>query len=294
MRKWNFVLAASVCLLAVGCANNEGKQKVGGNYDFEPDVAGDLDKAKQIFYALPSPIETAYLIHSTGVAYSMDLSNSVDKVPNYATTMQKALNFGVYGADLSYVSLFNQTQASIQYMSAVKSLADDMGIFDFVQADIVNRIESNINDRDSLMEIITDGFNSANDYLKDAGRAEVVALIVAGGWIEGLYLATSLAQTANDNTRLIDLVIDQRYSLSILMKLLDNYKKSSNVSMVYGWFADLQATYGRIKTMSSDIKAETTTDGKTKLAADTDIFINDMLFNAICQKADSIRTLIVK
>lgn len=159
---------------------------------------------------------------------------------------------------------------------------------------MVDRIEGNINDRDSVMEILADGFNNASDYLKDAGRAEVAALIVAGGWIEGLYLATQLAELSANNSRLIDLVIDQRLSLTILIKLLNNYKSLPNVSTVYGWLGDLQATYDNVQIKTSETKVETGTNGKTTLAADTKVEVNDMIFKAICQKADSIRSLIVK
>lgn len=294
MKKMNLALAVVVCLMATSCNNDNSKSKLNKDLEIETNLANDLNKAKQVFYALPSPIETAYLIQSTGVSYNVDLANSTEKVDSYVTTMQKALNFGVYGADLSYASLFNQTQTTIQYMATAKKLAEELGIMDFVQKDIVERVESNINERDSLMEIITDGFTTANEYLKDAGRAEVAALIVAGGWIEGLYLATSLAGLTENNNRLVDLVIDQRLSLSILLRLLDNYKELDNVDTVYGWLTDLQGTYNRIKTMSSEVKTESVQEGKTNLNSNTDVFINDVLFKAICQKADSIRTLMVK
>ena len=294
MKKLNIVLALAAGLLAMSCANNS-KPKVGGDVDLSNlDINNELNRAKQVFYALPSPVETAHLIQSTGVSYNMDLANPTSNVDKYTSTAQKALNFGVYGADLSYASLFNQTQTAIQYMATAKKLADELGIFDFVQPDIANRIENNINDRDSLMEIITEGFTNANEYLNDAGRAEVAALIVAGGWIESLYLSTELAEMANNITRLIDLVIDQRYSLSILVKMLETYKNMSSVSEVYGWLTDLQKTFDRVKSMPSEVKAETSKDGKTTLAASTDTFINEVLFSAICQKTDSIRTAVVK
>lgn len=294
MKKMNLAMVMVVCLMATSCNNDNSKSKLSKDIDVETNLTNDLNKAKQVFYALPSPIETAYLIQSTGVSYNVDLANSTEKADSYVTTMQKALNFGVYGADLSYASLFNQTQTTIQYMSTAKKLAEELGIMDFVQKDIVERVESNINERDSLMEIITDGFTTANEYLKDAGRAEVAALIVAGGWIEGLYISTSLAELTENNSRLIDLVIDQRLSLSILLKLLENYKDIDNVDTVYGWLNDLQVTYNRIKTMSSEIKSESVQDGKTNISSSTDVFINDVLFKAICQKTDSIRTLMVK
>jgi translation initiation factor 2B subunit (eIF-2B alpha/beta/delta family) len=144
------------------------------------------------------------------------------------------------------------------------------------------------------MEILADGFNNASDYLKDAGRAEVAALIVAGGWLEGLYLATSLASSSSNNARIIDIVIDQRLSLTILIKLLDNYKNLPNVSTVYGWLNELQDTYDKVRAEISETKVETTADGKTVLTSNNSVVVNDMIFKAICQKTDSIRNIIVK
>ncbi|MBQ4230222.1 MAG: hypothetical protein II671_01585 [Salinivirgaceae bacterium] len=294
MKNLNLFFAAAIGLVAIGCSNNQGNSKVKQNIDINVDVSADINRAQQVFYALPSPIETAHLIQSAGVSYNMDLSNPVDNAEKYSTTMKKALNFGVYGADLSYASLFNQTQTTIQFMATEKKIAEELGIYDFVDADVAEHIESIINDRDSVMEILADGFTNASDCLKDAGRAEVAALIVAGGWIEGLYLATQLAGLSADNSRLIDLVIDQRLSLTILIKLLDNYKTLPSVSTVYDWLIDLQSTYDKVKATMSETKVETGADGKTTFAAETKVEVNDKIFNAICQKADSIRSLIVE
>ncbi|MBR6082268.1 MAG: hypothetical protein IKP62_05015 [Salinivirgaceae bacterium] len=294
MKNLNLFFAAAIGLVTIGCSNNQGNSKVKQNIDINVDVSADINRAQQVFYALPSPIETAHLIQSAGVSYNMDLSNPVDNAEKYSTTMKKALNFGVYGADLSYASLFNQTQTTIQFMATEKKIAEELGIYDFVDADVAEHIESIINDRDSVMEILADGFTNASDCLKDAGRAEVAALIVAGGWIEGLYLATQLAGLSADNSRLIDLVIDQRLSLTILIKLLDNYKTLPNVSTVYDWLIDLQSTYDKVKATMSETKVETGADGKTTFAAETKVEVNDKIFNAICQKADSIRSLIVE
>lgn len=292
MKKTNLILAAAVALLAASC-NNSNNKKIDTSVNVD-DINESLNKAKQVFYALPSPVETAYLIQNTGVPYNVDIANPIENADNYTTTLKKALNFGVYGADLSYAGLFNQTQTSVQYMATTKKLADELGILDFVKADIVERIEANINNRDSLMEIITEGFIGSSDYLKETDRAEVAALIVAGGWIEGLYLATSLADLATNNERLKDLVIDQRLSLSILLKLLDNYQADANVSQVRTWLLDLQETYNSMKEVSAEIKAETTNDGKTIISSPQHQTVNDVIFAAICHKADSIRTIIVE
>ncbi|MBO7433294.1 MAG: hypothetical protein J6U13_06020 [Salinivirgaceae bacterium] len=292
MSKISLMMIAAIGLIAAGCSSNSKKPKMASEME-EGEINESVEKAKQVFYALPSPVETAYLIQTTGVPYNVDLANPAENASNYTTTFQKALNFGVYGADLSYAGLFNQTQTSIRYMATAKKMADELGILEFVKNDIVERIEHNINNRDSLMEILTEGFVGSSDYLKETGRAEVAALIAVGGWIEGLYLSTSLADLAANNEKLKDLVVDQRLSLSILLKLLDNYKSSPNVAKVYEWLVDLQNTYNSINTVASEISAEVTSDGKTVLGSSQRPTVNDVIFDAICHKADSIRSLIV-
>ena len=292
MNKISLMMIAAIGLIAAGCSSNSKKPKMTSEMG-EDDINESLEKAKQVFYALPSPVETAYLIQTTGVPYNVDLANPVENASNYTTTLQKALNFGVYGADLSYVGLFNQTQTSIRYMATAKQMADELGILEFVKNDIVERVEANINNRDSLMDILTEGFVSSSDYLKETGRAEVAALIAAGGWIEGLYLSTSLADFAADNTKLKDLVVDQRLSLSILLKLLDNFKSNPNVAKVYEWLVDLQDTYNDVKTVATELSAEVTADGKTTIGSGERPTVNDVVFESICHKVDSIRSLIV-
>ena len=40
----------------------------------------------------------------------------------YATDFSKALNLGIYGADLGYVSMYNKTQDAISYLAVIASL----------------------------------------------------------------------------------------------------------------------------------------------------------------------------
>ena len=65
-------------MIAIGCANNNGKSKPDSKIDVETKYTADINRAQQVFYALPSPVETAYLIQSTGVSYNMDLANPVE------------------------------------------------------------------------------------------------------------------------------------------------------------------------------------------------------------------------
>ena len=79
-------------------------------------------------FSIPSPIQTAMLIKNAGTNYNKDILNEPSRATNYSTNFKKAINLGVYGADLGYVTMYDQTQDAISYLTAVKSLGDNLGV----------------------------------------------------------------------------------------------------------------------------------------------------------------------
>jgi hypothetical protein len=80
-------------------------------------------KTKNIFHNIPPPMETAALLKKAGAEYDKDILNDVKNVDNYTAASKQALNLGIYGADLSYASVFNNTQESMLYTSCAQNLA---------------------------------------------------------------------------------------------------------------------------------------------------------------------------
>jgi len=237
----------------------------------------DFNQAKQVFYSLPSPIETAMLMKRAGAKYDENLLNPITNIPNYNTTLHKALNLGIYSADLSFVSMFDQSQASIKYLSATKRLADDLGILNAVDQSYIKRMENNINSRDSLMEIISETFMNSNAFLKENKRPELAAIVLAGGWIEGLYIASQITKNTTDNQELRDRVIDQRLSLTTLLSLLDKYKNDENIKSVSEDFKKIQAIYDNIDVSTSGVTAvvDEKTNVTTLESTTTSVFTNE-------------------
>jgi hypothetical protein len=157
-------------MLWISCGADQSKKVEKSLTEQEADeldkMSQDFNKAKQIFYSLPSPIETAMLIKRSGVQFNESLLNRTDNYSKYTTTLQKALNLGIYSADLSYASMFDQTQIAIQYMGISKIMAQDLGVLNAIDEEIIHRLETNINSRDSIMEIITESFLNSDIYLK--------------------------------------------------------------------------------------------------------------------------------
>lgn len=296
----NLIFIIVVSLVFVACQQSQKKvakeeiKLLEENMDVDEELVDEFNQAKQIFYALPSPVETAMLIKRAGTQYDGSLVNKTEYASNYNTSLLKSLNFGIYGTDLSYTSLFSQTQEAVSYMAVSKQLADEIGILEFMNSDIVERLENNINNRDSSMEIITESFMTSNEFLKESGRPEVAAIIIAGGWIEGLYIATSLAKNSPYNNELVDRIIDQKLSLITLKGLLENYTDSKDVIIVLGMVNDIYEVYNKVQIVSSKVEPLTDKESKiTTLQAKTEIFISDEVFDELCHKVDSLRESIV-
>ncbi len=289
-----FIYITLLVFLFGACSSDDKEKKLQASLEdsisANAKLLEDFNKAKQVFYSLPSPIETAMLIKRSGAKFNESLINPLSNLSNYVSTRSKALNFGVYGADLSYASLFDQTQTTVKYLSATKNLAEQLGILDIIQRPIVERLEKNINNRDSTMEIITETFMNSNSFLKENGRPEVAALTIAGGWIEGLYIATQLTKATPKNNELIDRIIDQKLSLITLVKLMEEYKTNEDVAIVLADINQIKAVYDKIQMVSSKIEPVTNKEKHvTTLNAKTDIFVNDEIFNELMLKVEEIR-----
>jgi hypothetical protein len=210
--------------------NKKSDQNVGiEDFVTEDDIFDDIDKAKKIFYSLPSPLETAMLIKSAGAEYDEELLNSLDNVAKYSTSRSLALNLGIYTTDLSFASLFDQTQTSINYMTAAQEIAEGLDINDAIDNETMTRLEENLQNRDIVMDIISETFLNSSSYLKEQQRQDVAAIVLVGGWIEGLYIATQLIGDSNiEDNRLVDRVLEQKLSFNIVQRMLDDNREKEN------------------------------------------------------------------
>jgi len=217
-----------------------------------PAIFDDLQNAEKIFNALPSPLESAMLVKSAGARFDDRLLNPVGNTKNYVTNKSMALNLGIYTCDLSFASLYDQTQLIINYMEAGKKMADGLGILEAIQQEQIDRLEENITNKEVILEIVSETFMNSNAYLEENNQHAIAAIVLAGGWIEGLYISTQLVDPKDFNgNKLVGRIIDQKYSVDILLDLLDNSKGDQAVD-------ELIAQVGRIKAVFDKVTIETT------------------------------------
>ena len=297
--KTSFFLAVFVSsLIITGCGSNKSKDKDSEelvtieSLEIDEQLIQDVKKVKAIFYSLPSPLETAMILKQAGATYNEELLNPTDNVANYVTNRSMALNLGIYTTDLSYASLFDQTQATINYMNASKKVAEGLGILGAIDENVLERLEANINNRDVIMDIISETIMSSSSFFEENDRQAMSTVVLVGGWVEGLYIATSLVEDDVDlnSNELVNRIIDQKLTLSTVINLLEENKDNEDVKMVMVNVNELKAIFDKIEITTS--KIEPVTDEETNvttLKSQTTVTMSPEIYNELKDKVKTIR-----
>jgi hypothetical protein len=185
-------------------------------------------EVSEFVYPLPETDDVVEMINEIGIPY-IAITNSVDNVNKYFTAKSKAYNIGVYGTDLSYSSTYNLTQETMLYLEAINQLGNDLGISSIYNEDLLNSIDENINNKEKLVEIITTTVYDTYDFLNKNGKGDLAILMVAGGWVEAMYLSANVSLNASNNAELLKIIYSQKPSLEKLMSLLEERKENSDI-----------------------------------------------------------------
>ena len=259
-------------------------------------VYEDIKQAEKIFNALPSPLESAMLIKSAGAKFDNSLLNPVGNVSKYVTNKSMALNLGIYTCDLSFASMYEQTQLIIDCMSSAKKMADGLGILKAIEQSKIDELEENINNSEKIMAIVSETFMNSNSYLADNGQPAIAAMVLVGGWIEGLYISTQLVDMKDFNgNKLVGRIIDQKLSIDILFNLLNSSKGNPAVDELLVQIQQLKVVFDKIKITTSAVRPEVDkTTNITILKSEVKTDMTPAVFKELSTVVGEIRSSFIK
>lgn len=259
-------------------------------------ILQDIKQAEKIFNALPSPLESAMLIKSAGARFDVKLLNPVSNVNTYVTNKAMSLNLGVYTCDLSFASLYEQTQLLLDYMNASKKMADGLGILKAIEQEDIDKLEENINNAEVIMDVVSQTFMNSNSYLEDNGEPATAAMVLVGGWIEGLYISTQLVDMKEFNgNKLVGRIIDQKLSIDILINLLKSSKGNPAVDELIVQVTKLSNVFDKIKIKTGPVRPEyDATSNTTMLKSEVKTDMTPEVFKELSVVVAEIRNSFVK
>jgi hypothetical protein len=284
-----FILPIATGLILSSCGGDDNKDEIENNVDSTKTENVENVPVSETFFQVPSPGEMLTFIKMVGGKNNKNTSflNPPENQKNYTDAKSKALNFGIYSCDLSYCSIFEIGAEALKYFKSVKTMGDQIGVSSAIKPETMKRLEGNVGNSDSLAVITDDVYFSSFETLENGQQGTTLALVVAGGWIESLFIATNLAKY-EANSPIIERLADQKYTLENLIEFLKKHEADANVAGVKADFEGLLAEFEKIE--QKDISASAKDDkGKKTLGGGKQLVVSEALYKSIVDKIKSIR-----
>ena len=235
----------SVVMLAamVSCGGG-AKQAEGEKVDVETKDEAFKSVSK---YPIPTAFEVVKLLNKAGASYILSLNNPVENVDKYFTEKSKALNLGVYGADLSYASTYQMKQETMNYLNVSKKLIEELQITSAFNKDFAHRVEENLDSKDKLIQIITDSFYDTYEFLTNEGKDNLSLLVMAGSWVEGLYITAQISIVSQNNEDFLKIIANQKEPIGKLFDLMEPAIDDASIAEVMEMLKPLKSIFDAIE-----------------------------------------------
>lgn len=288
-----FLLLSVFSAAFLSCQEKKVEEKSIDEEVLDPNSSLNTNFDGKIF-SIPSPIQTSMLIKDANLPFMESLMNPVDNVSLYTSETKRALNLGLYGTDLGYVTLYDQSAWSLKYLKVVEQITSDLGLEGAFDKNFMDRFERNNTNQDSMIRIMSDAFRKADNFLKNNDRKNTSVLILTGGWIESLYFACELNRSKSSQT-IVNRIGEQQQTLTTIIDILDLYNKNGINDELLEDLEDLKLTFNMVR-IEYDYVAPETDEAKklTTLQHETRVKMDSNVLNMITMKINNLRTKIVE
>ena len=253
-----------------------------------------------MFYQVPTPNELFAVLKNAEVAYNRENLNDISNVNKYETKASKALNFGVYTADLAYITSLGQMDDASKFFETIRNLSKDLEIENAVDEVILKRLQSNLenSNADSLFYLSNETYYNAYSYLEENDRRDVLAMIVVGGWIEGLNIILNL-EPYSDGSEVCQRIADQKLTLENLM-IFTSTIENDQLSEIVGELSAIEEVFNS-EIIEEEAEAEVTEftsseseDGVMIFGGGVSSSISEAQFNELKSIVLDLRTSIIE
>jgi len=245
----------------------------------------------EMTYQIPSPKEMFVFIKQVAGKNNkrVDMLNNPENAKNYTDAKSQALNFGIYSCDLTYCSIFEIGTNAIKYFKSVKQLGDAVGVSSVISGDMLKRLEKNMGNPDSLVEVADNLYFSSFETLQNSQQGNTLALAVAGGYIEGLNIACSLVKFDKKNPA-VERIADEKYTLENIIEFMKKYESDAGVKETITQLQDLQTTFNQVAEKEEGKVAVKEEKGTKVLGGGSELQMTEAQYKAITDKVAAIRT----
>lgn len=248
--KKNCIFFLIVLLVFTACNNGQDTEE--DEFSVPDSVLNEAPKdfaqesLNQVIENIASPVEMATIIKNAKAEFQKKSLCNTDYIDLYETGLEQSLALGAFGADLGYINIYGKTTLVLNYIMGLKELADQIKVGQFFDFSTLKRLALHSNNIDSLTYISVHSFNEIDTYLRENDRGNYSALMIAGSWLEGLYLATQIIKE-KPNNEIAEKIGEQKIILNDLMLILQNYNNNAYFNNVIKSFNKIKKELDKVE-----------------------------------------------
>ena len=220
------VAACAVILTAASCNRTDKGIKAPAPVfsTYIPESPDDTTRIREIYYGLMTPVEVCNIFERLGIRFNDTIILPPENRDLYMSSFKAAMNLGVYGVDMGYVKLFGVNRQTMSYFNTLQTLSRRLEMPDSFLSDAIKSLDPEMSNPDSLTRLMNDVYSKIDRHLRQEGNEGTLGLMLMGGWIESMYLATQLAYDPSDpDPQVVGKIAEQKYSLISLLSFMKNY-----------------------------------------------------------------------
>ncbi|MBI4930137.1 MAG: hypothetical protein HY841_05200 [Bacteroidetes bacterium] len=180
---------------------------------------------------IPSPGNLTKKLTAAKINYNKSFLLPSSKGGSFSSNYQKAIGMGAFGSDLGMAASYNQPQDALEYLGQMGKLAGDLGISAAFDPEFSKQLISKIGQPDTFQVMLDKAFDKAERNLRSNQRVATTVLMVAGGWVESLFISVEGLNTnpSSPTTKGIYADISTHcHSFEYIFQLLDAYKSNAD------------------------------------------------------------------
>jgi len=253
-----FLIAIALVLAASSLFTSCNSCNRGGDQDQKKIPINERDRLdeeiEKAVYPLPTSAEVIKMLTELEIGYIGGISNPAENATNYITSKSQALNLGIYGADLSYATLYNMNQTVINYLDVIRELANSLKMSRIYSRALYDDIKDSYDNRDDLVEILKEVFNETYTYLTENDQQSLALLVVAGAWIEGMYITTHISESVYHVEGIVRVLLEQKESFETFLEIAQPHDDDPVVSEILEILNPVREVYETVEDDSLTLK----------------------------------------
>lgn len=297
MKKLMFQSVAFAALAFSLTATSCGESGTDTPTDSVVDTTGDTgfeSVTTEDVVRVPSPSDIFEFMKTLGPKTGDgNLLNPIDNEKKYTSKKGQSLNLGIYSADLLYASTFDVKDKVLGYFGTCMRMGTTLQVATGLTDKDKERISKNAGNADSLVAVGNDLYLATFSNLEANERGPELSLMLAGGWIESMYLSCAMVKDFEKDKAAANKIAEQDLSLHNLIEFMAKYENNEDVASVLQQVKELDVLFDAVGTSAKE--QPTQEEGKRmKIGGGEKKDITKEQFDAIQKKIGEIRKSFVE